>query len=743
MPKPSRPSKTAAVTGDSAIVVTSQQSRFHVDAVDAPSSKDIDVKDLSLSVGGRELLDHAHLRILEGVHYVLAGRNGTGKSSLLRALAEKRVPGVPSNIRLLLLGQTRVSSDALSDPVEVEGLSQTATVLEHVTRSDQIRERALKASKSMLNHSQPLLWDLSVALEEKTDSKKIVQTVRSLQVEAAQQELAEAQLVAARRSGARGLKARQLLIEKEKAVEEARRRSHRPQSAEDEQEAIRTGLDMLEATRLALEAMDAGSTEARAHTVLLGLGFSEEQIKQQVQTLSGGWRTRCDLACALIQRMDVLMLDEPTNFLDLPAIIWLERYITTSLARTTVVVVTHDRDFADAVAEELILVRLVPAKTLEVFKGNLTEYEGEKRKHIRRMTKMSDALEKITKHMEDTINKNVKAAKRTGDDKKLKQAASRRKKLEERSGLEVGQHGGRFKLNRDLAGYHLSNRAEIEIPEFDPPVTITLPDQPPPLRHAGPLFSFEKVSFAYPKAGVWTLKDVDLVMHPGERVGLVGLNGSGKSTLVKLLMAAASNGEPRPTKGAITGHSKARLACYSQHAVETLEAVGRQDAQKTALSYMMQVDGWTGDEQAARGLLAKLGLRGNTVTDVPLAMLSGGQRVRLALAEAVFSSPQLLVLDEVTTHLDADTIDGLIEALKSWEGALLVITHDRHFMRCVVDGEKMDRDEETEDGGDGEESGAGPPGTVYHVRKAGLRRLERGMEQYEEIVSRSVGKLRI
>ncbi|EXJ85623.1 hypothetical protein A1O1_05989 [Capronia coronata CBS 617.96] len=731
MPKPSKLSKAAAIQRYGGIVVTSQQSRFHLDAVDAPTSKDIDVKDLSLSVGGRELLDHAHLRILEGVHYVLAGRNGTGKSSLLRALAEKRVPGVPSNIRLLLLGQTRLSAHALSDPVEAESMAQT--VLEHVIKSDHSQEQALKASNSMLQLPFP----------EKTDSKKLVQTIRSLQVQQAQQELAEAQLVTARRSGARGLKARQFLIEKEKALDEAQRRQQSPQTAEDEQEAVKTGLDMLETTLLALEAMDAVSTEARAHIVLSGLGFSEEQINNPVESLSGGWRTRCDLACSLIQHTDVLLLDEPTNFLDLPAIIWLERYITTSLAKTTVVLVTHDRDFADAVAQELILVRLAPAKTLEVFKGNLTEYEREKRRQIRRMSKMSEAQERKTKHMEDTINKNVNAAKRTGDDKKLKQAASRRKKLQERSGLEVGQHGGRFKLNRDLVGYHLSNRADIDIPEFDPPVTITLPEQPSLLQHAGPLFTFEKVSYTYPKSSAWALKDVDLVMHPSERVGLAGLNGSGKSTLVKLLMAAKSSGDPRPTRGSIAVHSKARFACYSQHAVETLEEVGRHAPEKTALSYLMQLDEWTADEQTARGLLAKVGLRGNTVTDVPLAALSGGQRVRLALAEVVFTSPHLLVLDEVTIHLDADTIDALIEALKSWEGALLIITHDRHFMRFVVDREKTDKDEETEDDSSSEESDHGRPGTVYHVRKAGLRRLERGMQQYEEIVSKSVSNLKV
>ncbi|KIX06247.1 uncharacterized protein Z518_04222 [Rhinocladiella mackenziei CBS 650.93] len=721
MPKPSKSAKSSVGREDGAIVVTSQQSRFHADAVDVPTSKDIDVKDLTLSVGGRELLDHAHLRILAGVHYVLAGRNGTGKSSLLRALAERRVPGAPSNLRLLLLGQTRVSSDAGVDPAEAEESSQS--VLEHVTRSDHRRERALKDANSMP--------PLSAA----------VMTVRSLQIEQAKQQFAEVQLIAERRSGARGLKARQMLIAKEKAVQEAQKRYEESYTVEDEQDAIKTGLDMLEATRLALEAMDAGSTEARARTVLLGLGFSDDHIEKPVKSLSGGWRTRSDLACALTQQTDVLMLDEPTNFLDLPAILWLQKYITHSLAKTSVIVVTHDRDFADAIAQELLLVRLAPAKTLEVFKGNLSAYEGEKRRQIRRMTKMFEAHEKMTRHMEDTIAKNVKAAKRTGDDKKLKQAASRKKKLEERSGLEVGQHGGRFKLNRDLAGYHLRGRAEIEIPEFDPPVTITLPDQPSSLRQAGPLFSFDKVSYTYPRSGVWTLKDIDLVMHPGERIDLAGLNGSGKSTLVKLLMGAATRGDPRPSKGSITVHSQARVACYSQHAVEELEDIGRQNPERTALSHLMQLQGWTLDEQTARGTLAKLGLRGNTVTDVPLAGLSGGQRVRLALAEVFFNSPHLLVLDEVTTHLDADTIDGLIDALKSWKGALLIVTHDRHFMRCVVDREKIVRDDAGEDGSESDESEDETPGTVYHVRKAGLRRLESGMQHYEEIVWKTVDKL--
>lgn len=213
--KPARPSKLAQNEG---IIVTSQQSRFHTESIDAPTLKEIDVKDLTISVGGVELLDHAHLRIQEGVHYVFHGRNGTGKSTVLRALAERRVPGVPSNLRLLLLGQTRVSSDV--DDGTHDQSSVVQSVLEYVTRSDAKRERTLRT-----------LAKLSTAIEgQARDAETTARTVRKLQLEAAEDDVKEAELTAARRSGARGAKARQELIDKEQAVEQAKERwvSSRP-----------------------------------------------------------------------------------------------------------------------------------------------------------------------------------------------------------------------------------------------------------------------------------------------------------------------------------------------------------------------------------------------------------------------------------------------------------------------------------------------------------------------------------
>ncbi|KAF2825101.1 ABC transporter ATP-binding protein uup-1 [Ophiobolus disseminans] len=627
------------------------------------------VKDLSISVSNRELLSRTKLHLVEARHYVLVGRNGTGKSTLLKAMGNGLVPGIPWSTRILLLGQTREAE--VEDEMAKLALKDE-TVLQHVVRSDRVRERYTREAK--------ILGD---AIENSTDPMAPVRAYRRISHDRLALQLKEGHRIAERRSGARGKTARKELIKLEERFEESKIRLEETESEVDPvklSEETQATADMLSSVQASLELMDAAEAEAKARIVLLGLGFKDDRIDKPVTELSGGWRTRCDLACALTQYADILLLDEPTNFLDLPSIIWLQDYICT-LKNTTVLITTHDRDFGDAVAEELLVLR---NQVLETFRGNLSLYERERWKKAKWMTKMKDAQDKQKKHIEKTIAGNIKAARDKGDDKKLKQAASRKKKLDERMGIQVGLKGGRFKLNRDLGGYHLTNRAEIEVPDFDPPTQLTFPNQPPDLRFPGALVNLEKVGFAYPgRKKVPILTDVDLTIHPGCRIGLAGLNGSGKTTLVSLIIGAGDEGGLTPTSGTITRHARAKIGRFSQQTVEEISAIASSNPQLTALRHVMDVGGHEMQEKDARGLLGGLGLHGQTVSDVPLNLLSGGQMVRVALAKLLWPPPQLLILDEVTTHLDSNTIISLVVALKEYDGALLVVTHDRFFMRYV------------------------------------------------------------
>lgn len=229
----------------------------------------------------------------------------------------------------------------------------------------------------------------------------------------------------------------------------------------------------------------------------------------------------------------------------------------------------------------------------------------------------------------------------------------RQKKLDDRWGVETSAKGGRFKLNRDLQGYHFSSRAEVEIPQDERPPIIALPE-PPELRFPGPLVSAEGVTFRYSTAGKKAaasspavLQDINLTVGMGDRVGILGLNGAGKSTLIRLLVD-----EEKPTKGTLTKHPRLKLGYYGQQAVEQLQKLGRAEPELTSLALLTrEVDGDL-DEGELRGMLGSLGLPGRLASDVPIRKLSGGQLVRCELARILWKRPHCLVLDEVTTHLD-------------------------------------------------------------------------------------------
>ena len=297
--------------------------------------------------------------------------------------------------------------------------------------------------------------------------------------------------------------------------------------------------------------------------------------------------------------------------------------------------------------------------------------------------------------MEKTIAQNMRQAKKSGDENKVRRAKSRQKKLDDRVGHNVNAQGHRFKLNRDLPGYHTSGRVDVVVPEEEREVPMLFPD-PPPLRFPGALLTMEYVGFRYKAKQV--LQKLRLVVHLGDRVAILGLNGAGKSTLVQLMVGAL-----QPTVGAISRHPRLRMGYYAQHAVDELHATGQRDPKLTALALILgdeaQVSGANIAEEAkngltkqeARALLAGLGLDSQAVSLMPLRGLSGGQLARLALARILRARPHILVLDEPSTHLDLPSVTGLARGLNDFAGAIALVTHDRFLVRSVVEGQSVDR----------------------------------------------------
>ncbi len=489
---------------------------------------------------------------------------------------------------------------------------------------------------------------------------------------------------------------------------------------------------MLAELQLQVEPSRLSQVETKAKRILTGLGFSEDRMAKPIASMSGGWHMRAALATALLQDADILILDEPTNFLDLLGIIWLQRYLGSledAEKPPTLILVSHDRDFIGLCTDLLIL----KDKQLTYFHGDLPTYESSQAERKLWLRKMKEAQNKQRAHIEKTIQQNMKAGKANDDQNKIRQAKSRQKKLDDRWGMQVGAKGGRFKLNKELNGFFLKSREDIDIPPEERPVVITLPE-PPDLRFPGSLLSVEKASYRYsPKTPV-VIQDINLTVGMGDRVGVLGLNGSGKSTLIKLLV-----GETRPTTGSVTTHPRLKLGYYSQHAVEDLKALGRDDPELTALSLLTRdVDGAL-NEGELRALLGELGLPGRIASDIPVTKLSGGQLVRCGLARLFWQRPHCLVLDEVTTHLDYETVTALRVALSQWDGAVVLVSHDRWFMRGAVEGNMDEGEDESEESDEAEE--APRRRVVYRLKGGEMSVLNNGVDQFEQIMEKRASKL--
>ena len=601
-------------------------------------------------------------------------------------MAEKLIPGIPHATRIAFLQQTGTDGALEKTDIDFSGLTSDMTQLKISMQRSVIEDVIEKAVAK--DGIQQQIDILSSAVHNTRDVYAPVRAIRQIRHERLKKQLFEMDKDARLRSGARGLQARKALVAFEETIAESAAKVDQEQdeiTEADLKEESEAALNLLTELESQLDPMTLVDLKRKARAFLMGLGFPEAKLDKPVSTLSGGWNMRCRLAADLLMVSDILILDEPTNFLDLLGILWLQRYLLDlqENAKTTVVVVSHDRDFIDATCQEVIILR---DQSLTYFRGNLSAFEEDVRSKKLYLGRMQEAQDRQKAHMEKTVRENVKVGKATGDDNKLRQAKSRQKKLDDRMGMEVSAKGTRFKLNRDLPGYHLASRAEIDIPADEKSVSIMLPAAPN-LRFPGPLVSLENVTFKYPssKTAVPVLRSIDLVVHPGDRVGIVGLNGCGKSTLIKLVTDAT-----KPSTGTVSRHSRLRLGYYSQDSVENLQHQGNADPSLTALSLLGRDAQGELRESDIRGLLGSFGLQGRTTSDVPIAKLSGGQLVRLALAMILWKSPQLLVLDEITTHLDFYTIKALSHALSDWNGAILLVSHDRFMIRRVVEGEEDD-----------------------------------------------------
>lgn len=380
-----------------------------------------------------------------------------------------------------------------------------------------------------------------------------------------------------------------------------------------------------------LDTIDAYTAPARAARLLNGLGFSEAQMQTPVTAFSGGWRMRLNLAQALMCRSDILLLDEPTNHLDLDAVLWLQGWLQAYAG--TVLLISHDRDFLDICVDHIAL---LAQQRLQTFTGNYTDYERQHAAQLAQQQAAHNKQQRTIAHIHSYVERFRASAT------KARQAQSRLKAL---ARME------------EIAPAHVDSPFNFEF----------LPAKEVP----HPLLNLLDADLGYSTENA-ILSNIKLSLLPGDRIGLLGPNGAGKSTLIKTLV-----GELAPLSGTREAAKTLRIGYFAQHQLEQLHG------ENTPLQHLQQLDKQAG-EQELRNYLGGFGFVGDQALN-PVAPFSGGEKARLVLALLTYQRPNLLLLDEPTNHLDLEMRHALNLALQDFEGALIIVSHDRHLLRTVCD----------------------------------------------------------
>ncbi|KAF7456900.1 ATP-binding cassette sub-family F member 1 [Cryptosporidium felis] len=397
-----------------------------------------------------------------------------------------------------------------------------------------------------------------------------------------------------------------------------------------------------------LTEIDAYTAENRASVILSGLGFSQEMLRDKISSLSGGWKTRVALARAIYANPDILLLDEPTNHLDILAVTWLENFLVNW--DKTCVVVSHSRDFLNQVCTDII--HFYDYK-LTYFKGNYDAFEEARSKDIILKKKQ---LEQQTAERE-RIQKFIDKFRCNANWASLVQ--SRIKYLERLPLLEEIQKDPTvvFDFNAmDSFGTTSSRKSEQDFIS---------------------LIECCDVGFYYPqdtgKAVKHIVHNFNMSVLSNSKIAICGGNGSGKTTILRLIM-----GQLNPTQGMVKRDPKIRIGYFAQHHVDSLDLTLNSIQQLQA-----RYPGSDISDEKARSFLGRFGITGSLTLE-PLYVLSGGQKSRVAIAIMSYLNPHILILDEPTNHLDLDAIQALIVALNSFNGGVIIVSHDAHLISCVA-----------------------------------------------------------